>query len=212
MVSHTTTGEWQSFELRMRRRRAERLLLRAEAAVEAGCLEDARQCVAEARTLEPALPGLDDLEGKLSGPAPAVQRHDTPRRVAAAAAVLVLAGSIGLGGWVILGRPGDTVEPVSATSPESSTPAAVKDPASSLPPLPSPADVFASETAAAPKSETVVPPPLPPEPVRQDSAVAADPAETRPPIVQVDPPRARTPDAERAVTPLPPALEPAPVA
>jgi hypothetical protein len=65
MASHTATGEWKSFEIRMRRRRAERLLLRAEAAVDAGCLDEARASLDEARTLWPTAPGLPDVEAKL---------------------------------------------------------------------------------------------------------------------------------------------------
>jgi len=70
MVSHTATGEWQSFEGRMRRRRAERLALRADVAADAGCIEEAREALAEARTLAPTLPELDRIEHKLDRPAP----------------------------------------------------------------------------------------------------------------------------------------------
>jgi hypothetical protein len=65
MVSHTTTGEWQSFEGRMRRRRAERLALRADVAADAGCLDEAREAFGEARKLWPSLPDLDRIARKL---------------------------------------------------------------------------------------------------------------------------------------------------
>jgi len=65
MVSHTATGEWQSFEGRMRRRRAERLALRADVAADAGCIEEAREALAEARHLAPTLADLDRIEHKL---------------------------------------------------------------------------------------------------------------------------------------------------
>ena len=65
MVSHTATGEWQSFEGRMRRRRAERLALRADVAADAGCIQEAREALAEARKLAPTLPDLDRIEHKL---------------------------------------------------------------------------------------------------------------------------------------------------
>jgi len=68
MGSHTATGEWKSFEYRMRRRRAERVLLRAEIAVDAGLCEEARACLEEARALEPSLPGLAAVEYKLEHP------------------------------------------------------------------------------------------------------------------------------------------------
>ena len=77
MLSHTATGEWQSFESRMRRRRAERLALRAEAAASAGFEEDARACLAEARTLAPDLPEITVAEAALA-------HHPEPLVVAAA--------------------------------------------------------------------------------------------------------------------------------
>ena len=49
----------------MRHRRAERLALRAEAALAAGCIEDASACLAEAKTLAPELPQLDAIERSL---------------------------------------------------------------------------------------------------------------------------------------------------
>lgn len=68
MVSHTAGADWQSFELRMRRRCAERLVLRADAAADAGCPDDARSCLEEARALAPGLPQLALIEAKLSHP------------------------------------------------------------------------------------------------------------------------------------------------
>ena len=68
MVSHTATGEWQSFEGRMRRRRAERLALRADVAADAGCVEEARQALAEARMLVPNLADLDRIQNKVDSP------------------------------------------------------------------------------------------------------------------------------------------------
>jgi hypothetical protein len=65
MVSHASTTEWQSFEMRMRRRRAERLLLRADVAAEAGYFDDARECLSEVRTLLPSMAGLAEAELKV---------------------------------------------------------------------------------------------------------------------------------------------------
>ena len=42
LQSHTATQQWQSFEIRMRRRRVDRCVLRAAVAIDAGVLEDAR--------------------------------------------------------------------------------------------------------------------------------------------------------------------------
>jgi hypothetical protein len=109
MVSHTSTGEWQSFEVRMRHRRAERLALRAEVAAEAGCVDDARECLAEARTLAPKLPSVLAAEAAIAlaeqrlaeiaeappeqavGAAP-VSRRWVPYTVAATVGIAVLAG------------------------------------------------------------------------------------------------------------------------
>jgi hypothetical protein len=65
MVSHTAGADWQSFELRMRRRRAERLVLRADVAADEGYPDAARSCLEEARTLAPGLPELALIEAKL---------------------------------------------------------------------------------------------------------------------------------------------------
>jgi hypothetical protein len=64
-ISHTSSGEWQSFEGRMRRRRAERCILRAEVAAEAGCLDEARDALDEARKLAPGLPEIAAVEANI---------------------------------------------------------------------------------------------------------------------------------------------------
>jgi hypothetical protein len=68
MASHTATGEWQTFELRMRRRRVERLLHRAEAAADEGRHDEARACLEEARRLAPDLPAIDAIRERLVPP------------------------------------------------------------------------------------------------------------------------------------------------
>jgi hypothetical protein len=65
MASHTTSGEWQSFEARMRRRRAERLAVRADVAVAAGYLDEAQACIKEGRDLAPSLRAFAGVEQKL---------------------------------------------------------------------------------------------------------------------------------------------------
>ena len=96
MASHTATGEWKSFEIRMRRRRAERLLLRAEAAVDAGSLDDARASLDEARALWPTAPGLTDVEAKLEThtvtAAAASRRRVAWKEVVAAVAAVLFVG------------------------------------------------------------------------------------------------------------------------
>ena len=63
--SHTGSQEWQSFEVRMRQRRVERCLLKADVALEAGFAADAREALDEARCLSPLAPELTDLERRI---------------------------------------------------------------------------------------------------------------------------------------------------
>ncbi len=95
MVPHTSTGEWQSFETRMRRRRAERLALRAEVAVEAGYPDDARTLIEEARALEPDLPAVAHVEQLLSEEIAPASNTRSWRGVLAVAATLVVAATAG---------------------------------------------------------------------------------------------------------------------
>jgi len=96
MASHTASGEWKSFEIRMRRRRAERLVLRANTDIEAGSFEDALATLEEARALWPAAPGLRTLEERIAnGRVPAVSEIHPPRfkEFAAAVAIVLFTGA-----------------------------------------------------------------------------------------------------------------------
>jgi len=104
MGSHTATGEWKSFEVRMRHRRAERLILRAEVAMEAGFIEDAEAALAEARRLCPSLPEIGALEarlalGKVSNVMPfePVNRHDYRRVLYAVSITAVVSAATAVG-------------------------------------------------------------------------------------------------------------------
>lgn len=81
----------------MRRRRAERLAQRAEAAVEAGSRDEARQCLEEARMLAPALPEFERIEQKLSardrGGRPAIRFSARGAVAALALAAATFAGA-----------------------------------------------------------------------------------------------------------------------
>jgi hypothetical protein len=91
--SHTSTAEWKGFEIRMRRRRVERCVLRAKVALEAGFADDARQALAEARQLDPYEPSLDELATRIGAAfdtPPARPRAATRRWLPTAAAVLLL--------------------------------------------------------------------------------------------------------------------------
>ncbi len=103
-ISHTSSGEWQSFEARMRRRRAERCILRAEVAAEAGALDDAREALAEARKLAPGLAEIDTVEARLFPPTPVdapSRERAWPRRLLYIAAVLgcIAVLSMGIVWW-----------------------------------------------------------------------------------------------------------------
>ncbi|HEY2431040.1 MAG TPA: hypothetical protein VGI12_00100 [Vicinamibacterales bacterium] len=99
MGSHTATGEWKSFEGRMRQRRAQRLLLLADVAAEAGCPEDARAYLAEARRLAPDLGGLAAVETKLPARTATPLRPARLRRLSVAAAVVAAAMAFGIAIW-----------------------------------------------------------------------------------------------------------------
>lgn len=92
-MSHTATGEWKSFEIRMRRRRAERCVARADIDLARGALGEARTALQEARRLAPDLPSLDDLEQS-------IQAAETSTRARGwfpygVAAVILLTASVG---------------------------------------------------------------------------------------------------------------------
>jgi hypothetical protein len=64
--SHVSAAEWQSFEMRMRKRRAARLMVRAQAALEQGLVADAETALEEARQLDSSAPQLDTLLVRLT--------------------------------------------------------------------------------------------------------------------------------------------------
>src|SRR5687768_1596502 len=105
--SHTATDQWQSFELRMRRRRIERCVLRASAAFEEGLFDGAVEAVEEAAHLDPCDESIKALAEKI--------------RTAAAAPVLspipeidtgVPCNPVGLADPVDLSDPIDLSDPV----------------------------------------------------------------------------------------------------
>ena len=116
LQSHTATQQWQSFEMRMRRRRVERCLLRASVAIEAGVLDDAREAIEEIRLLDPTEPGLEQLIAQLADaenpqpvepelPVAAAPGGAPARHHGLAAAVVLLACALG-GGWWWTTTPG----------------------------------------------------------------------------------------------------------
>jgi hypothetical protein len=159
MMSHTATGEWQSFESRMRRRRAERLALRAEAAASAGFEEDARACLAEARTLVPDLPEIAVAEAALAHQPDSLVAVAEPLPssrspfVTFAAACILLAAFVG--GWIAYR---DVPVADESPAPVAQAAALVTEPAATSAPLTRPAPATPSLTtpaAAAPAPEPV---------------------------------------------------------
>ncbi len=63
--SHTATDQWQSFELRMRRRRIERCVLRAGAAFDEGIFDAALEAIEEAAHLDPYDESIKALAAKI---------------------------------------------------------------------------------------------------------------------------------------------------
>ena len=177
MLSHTATGEWQSFESRMRRRRAERLTLKAEAAASAGFDDDARACLAEARTLAPDLPELAAAEAALERqPEPIlIDADQSPRSRSAfligAAACIVLAAFIA--GWI-----------------------AYRD-VPDVPPALAPQVTAPAERAPAPNAATPAPPATLPAPVREPVSLTSgpSPAHSETPVPPEVKPAESVPDA-----------------
>jgi hypothetical protein len=117
-AEHISSEEWKRFEMRMRRRRVERLIARAEAALAEGNKDEVTKTLDEARQLDPSLKQILALENALAlqepapvietpqpDPDPVVSNEPAPRhirKVAVAAAAVTLA----IGGtelWIIRG-------------------------------------------------------------------------------------------------------------
>jgi hypothetical protein len=209
--SHTGTQQWQSFEIRMRHRRAERCRLRAEVAIEAGFLDDAREALDEARGLQPDLPELIATDQRLAEaerpvpPVPVEQRRGIGARGPAVAAAMILA--VGFAGWLMSGEssslPGSAATPASngasrdrAPAPPGTTEArAPVVPAQLTAPTPIPDE--RRETAAAEAAR---------EPATMESDREPQPATTPPVVAAVPsieglPPPAARPSETAALAP-----------
>jgi hypothetical protein len=158
-VSHTSTQQWQSFEGRMRYRRAERCVLRAEAALDAGMEEDARAALAEARALNGDTPDFDSLRATVlqrRALAHAAARRTRARRALAVGfgTIAVLAGAVTMWPTSERGTPRPSIPAAAAAavpSPSGAQPV-------SLSPNPAPSASTTPSTAfVAPKTEAVVP-------------------------------------------------------
>ena len=162
LESHTASQQWQSFEMRMRRRRVERCLLRASVAIEAGVLDDAREAIEEIRRLDPDEPGLEPLTAQLADAEnpptiePVVLAATEPESAPsgshrfAAAAVVLLAGALAAGWWWA-SNPGTfaTQQIVATAAPPADQPVAE--------PPPDPSVTVSATSVAAPISAEALP-------------------------------------------------------
>ena len=147
-MSHTATGEWKSFEIRMRRRRAERCMARADIDLARGAFDEARLALQEARRLAPDLPELADLEDSIRRAETAARlTHDSRRRQAflyGALAVVLLAAA---GGAVWMAPMASSIHSWAGQSPSVQSPSLPELGAPTAQPRPAPAALAEHPTA-----------------------------------------------------------------
>ena len=189
--THTSTQEWQSFEIRMRRRRAERCLLRAETALEAGFEDDARAALDEARQLDWQTPDFDSLKARLdTRRAAETAQHDKRRRlVYLATAVFVIA--VG-GGTLFITDRGIEAPPAASIASVPAPPAAIASAVPSAAPPTIPA-TSAPDASQAPLGETAS------TPAEEKPASDTEPRATKPGAFERGDPKAGTVIPERTL-------------
>lgn len=190
--------------MRMRHRRAERCLLRAEAALEAGFEDEAQAAVEEARRLTSDSPDFETVRGHVlarRAAADTARRASSRRRILAGSlAVVVLAGGLYAAASALARRESASGTSSVTPGPESRTAAA--SPAASLR-RESTAAVVTTGTAAAPPSDDVTPPISPEKTVTR-------PADTPPKVERQVPADVSRPSP--AAMPPPAEAEPRPPA
>ena len=238
---HSSTPQWQSFEVRMRRRRVERCLLRAEVALEAGYVDDAQAALAEARTLDSSTPELEALRASIVArrsdvisepevpeleliPDPGIPEQGRRRSRWAAAGLFLAAAGIVAMVWArdvwISSPPVPVPAPVvaaQASAPvESVTPLPTSQPTSGLDTTP--VNVDAGTTPAKAEAEAI------PPPADTTAAESVTPPPALPSVSEIPNDPARVPDTGRPqpgvsllsltqiAPPSAPAVEPAPAA
>ena len=172
----------------MRRRRAERCLLRARSALTSGQVEEARRACADAKEMDPTLPALVALEAEIA--ALPVRRRYAPLATAAVClAGLALAAAMTRHAWL-----GPPEAPPHATA---GADIVLSAPAGSVSPPSPPVEPVASDPEPEPSNsldaavppqphEQGVAPAAPPTPSPLDSAVPAPAASLEPlPLPQV---------------------------
>jgi hypothetical protein len=210
--SHTSSDQWQSFEVRMRRRRAERCLQRAAAALKAGLVEDARKACADVREMDPALPALAALE---EGIAALSIKHRSSRRARIAAGIAAAALSVSMA-WYASSSP-NAPQPrqpesargdiVLAAPPAIVQPAAIPVEPTRREPTPEPA---VSRTETVGQSQPPRPETPPAERSTPPSRIPLDVASTPPPESLLSP--APAPEPVPALSAASPAPESVPLA
>ena len=196
----------------MRRRRAERCVVKGEVALEAGFLDDARAAVEEARRLDASAPGLFELQERISL-APLVTEAPTPSRrkrpwVAAVACAAVFIGAAMA--WQALApaeAPDSVAEPVPASVPAAPI---LEDRRTSLPNAVGirQMDIIATVTGFEPPRRTTEVGPQAPPVAESTVARAAEPPVTTPaPEVPLGP--LAMPEPLPAAPPSPPPVVPA---
>ncbi|HEX5475458.1 MAG TPA: hypothetical protein VFX12_12415 [Vicinamibacterales bacterium] len=215
---HIATGQWQTFELRMRRRRADGCLRRAEAALAAGRLDDARGAVAEARGLDPDSTQAALIDARLAAWTPPVAPARSASTGLPLVVILLLACSAGLGAWLVLTRPTSPVRIAPIRFAPLATSSGVPSlPGSDLPlaPLPERRAAPASDASStpgpsvAPAAATIRNEPAPQS--HADSTESERPSRvTTAPPVNVSTPDPRPPD--EASTEPPAVTQPLPLA
>lgn len=215
-ISHTSTHQWQSFEGRMRYRRAERCVLRAQTALEAGMEEDARAALAEARALNADTPDLESMRAAVlqrRAVAIASSRRERARRAAvlALAAAVVVVTAVAM--WPATDNITETIpvsaqaappSPPSAEAAQPSPPTTTAQPVTAqsvsappfAPPLSSaetkagssaPPESSAPRESATPRSAETVPSPDPLPVVKTMAMSSVTPEPRQPSIEKTDP-------------------------
>lgn len=219
--------------MRMRNRRAERCLQRAQAALEAGLINDSAEAFEEAQRLNPSGAGVTEFAERLAAAqAPVPQTHDRrlSRYAAIAAILLPLSGLIG---WWTLHQPDGAQEAVQShadirleteaavnalPTPPAATASEILEPPPTLP-APGPSR-DAALSSRAPAEEPVIASPPKPD-ARSIGTVGLDVAERKP---DLPPPRETAPPApaplpttelvlppSSTIPTAPPAPSPAPI-
>jgi hypothetical protein len=171
-IAHLATPQWQSFEIRMRARKADRCLERAAAALSDGSIVEARAALDEARQLAPQLPRLEELSRRLDAltqPAPqALAAQGTQGHSYAWTSAAVFAGLVvfSAAGWQAWGHRDQIALLVPTAHPD-------MDASSGLA-SPTPANVPATTDVNRPAASASNPPPSSSDTIVQTTLVRAD--------------------------------------